>query len=354
MLPQHPTAPVQDSLMVREAREAAEVCEQQVAENAAQMRELGAMLRRLNAPFAATLARGSSDQAAAFAKVLFETRAATPVVSQSPSLGGIYRATSLRFQGVPLFAISQSGRSPDLLAAAEDAQRRGALVVALTNDADSPLSRLADRTIPLGAGIERSVAATKTFIASLVALAHLTAEWAQDVQLLDAVTSVGPALRRAREADWTFAAGRLSGHAGLLVLGRGLTLPIAGEASLKLKETAGLHAEAFSSAEVAHGPTALIKPGRPVLIFSPFDEARTGLRERIRELAARGATVVAAGPEEDITDAAVRLPTEAGLHPVVGSIACIQSFYPLAAAAALWRGYDPDQPQNLRKVTLTI
>ncbi len=168
------------SVMAREAAEAAEMCVRQVALNAELMRRVGARLRALDAPFAATLARGSSDQAAAFAKVLFETRATTPTLSHAPSIGALYNATSPRFHGVPLLAISQSGRSPDLLRAAADAQRQGAVLIAIVNDAASPLAAQADIVIPIHAGEETSVAATKSFIATLVALTHLTAEWTGD------------------------------------------------------------------------------------------------------------------------------------------------------------------------------
>ncbi|MFL0415882.1 SIS domain-containing protein, partial [Sphingomonas sp. 179-A 2A2 NHS] len=165
-----------NSVMAHEAGEAARVCEEQVTLNAELMRDTGARLRALDAPFAATLARGSSDQAAAFAKVLFETRGTMPTLSHSPSIGALYGATSTRFRGVPLFAISQSGRSPDLLRAAAQAQQRGAVLVAVVNDASSPLAEQADVVIPIHAGAETSVAATKSFIATLVALTHLAAE----------------------------------------------------------------------------------------------------------------------------------------------------------------------------------
>ena len=342
------------SLMAQETAEAPAVCQRQVDANRDLMRDLGARLRRLDAPFAATLARGSSDQAAAFAKLLFETRAATPTLSHAPSIGALYGATSPRFAGVPLVAISQSGRSPDLLRAAEDAQRVGAVVVALVNDAASPLAALADLTVPLGAGPERSVAATKSFIATLVALAHVTAEWAGDGALLEQLGSVGDILSVAAARDWREAVPALGAADGLLVLGRGPTLPIAGEAALKLKETAQLHAEAFSIAEVAHGPMTLIGRGDPVLAFGPADAAREGLRERIAEFVGRGATVIAAGLPDDVAGASIVLPGDPRLHPVMAAIATIQSFYPLAERLAVARGRDPDHPPHLAKVTRTL
>lgn len=342
------------SLMARETAEAGEVCERQVAANAELMHALGARLRQLDAPFAATLARGSSDHAGAFGKVLFELLCATPTLSHAPSIGAIYKATSPRMAGIPLIAISQSGRSPDLLRASEDAKAKGALLIALINDTTSPLAELADVTVPVHAGPETSVAATKSYIATLVALTHLAAEWSQDAALLEALRGIGAILREAAKADWSAAATALVQSEGLLVLGRGYTLPIAAEAALKLKETAGLHAEAFSIAEVAHGPMTLVGPGDPVLIFAPVDAASQGLRARAEDFVARGAHVFGAGPRDDFPDASTILPGRTELHPALFAIASIQSFYTLAEAVSRGRGRDPDRPPHLSKVTSTL
>jgi glucosamine--fructose-6-phosphate aminotransferase (isomerizing) len=340
--------------MAREAREAPARCAEQLRLNAQLVRDAGRRLRELAPPFAATLARGSSDQAAAFGKFLLETHARVPTLSHAPSVGSLYHATSPNFRDVPLIAISQSGRSPDLLAAAEDARAQGAVVIAIVNDAASPLAELAQIVIPVHAGAETSVAATKSFVCTLVALTHLVAEWSQDAALLAALETVGEVLEDAAIADWTGAVELLKDASEMLVLGRGPTLPIAGEAALKLKETSSLHAEAFSSAEVAHGPMTLVGEGDPVLALAPLDVARTGLRERLEDFAARGARVIAAGMAEDIAPAGVVLPMRTEVHPVIGAIAQIQSFYGLANALSLARGRNPDAPPHLNKVTRTL
>ena len=342
------------TIMARETAEAPARCAEQLKRNADLVREAGRRLRVLAPPFAATLARGSSDQAAAFAKVLLETRAGVPTLSHAPSIGSLYRATSAHFRDVPLIAISQSGRSPDLIAAAQDAQRQGALIVAIVNDAQAPLAQIADICVPIHAGSETSVAATKSFIATLVALTHLVAEWSDDDALRDALAAVEETLQAAVAADWTPAAALLRDARAMLVLGRGLTLPIAGEAALKLKETSRIHAEAFSIAEVAHGPMTLIGAGDPVLAFGPMDEARAGLRDRLADFRGRGAHVIAAGLDEDVAAATLALTGPSIGHPVLGAIAQIQSFYGLANALALARGLDPDQPPHLAKVTRTL
>jgi glucosamine--fructose-6-phosphate aminotransferase (isomerizing) len=298
--------------MAQEAREAPARAAEQLRRNADLVRTAGQRLRDLSPPFAATLARGSSDQAAAFAKFLFETHVAMPTLSHAPSIGSLYHATSPRFAGVPLIAISQSGRSPDLLAAAEDARRQGAVVIAVVNDVASPLADLAEIVIPVHAGAETSVPAPLR-------------------------REMGKRHERAHET-----------------LGRGPTLPIAGEAALKLKETSGLHAEAFSSAEVAHGPMRLVGAGDPVLVLAPLDVAREGLAERLADFAARGADLIVAGVREAVKPTATVLPFDTGVHPVLAAIAQIQSFYGLAEALALARGLDPDRPPHLNKVTRTL
>ncbi|WP_103098364.1 SIS domain-containing protein [Novosphingobium guangzhouense] len=340
--------------MAQEANEAPARAAAQLQLNADLVRAAGERLRELAPPFAATLARGSSDQAAAFAKFLLETYAGVPTLSHAPSVGSLYQATSSRFAGVPLIAISQSGGSPDLIAAAEDAKRQGALVIAIVNVVDSPLAERADIVIPVHAGSETSVAATKSFVCTLVALAHLVAEWSQDAGLLAALGTIGDVLHNAADADWTQAVPLLRDADDMLVLGRGPTLPIAGEAALKLKETSSLHAEAFSSAEVAHGPMTLVGEGDPVLVLAPLDVARTGLRERLEDFAARGARVIAAGLPEDIAAAQLVLPMRTDVHPAAGAIAQIQSFYALAEALSLARGRNPDSPPHLNKVTRTL
>lgn len=340
--------------MAQEAREAPARCAEQLRLNADLVRDAGRLLRDLAPPFAATLARGSSDQAAAFGKFLLETHTGIPTLSHAPSVGSLYHATSPRFRDVPLIAISQSGRSPDLLVAAEDARAQGAVVVAIVNDAASPLAELAQIVIPVRAGAETSVAATKSFVCTLVALTHLVAEWSQDEGLLAALESVGVVLEDAVRADWSGAVELLKDASEMLVLGRGPTLPIAGEAALKLKETSSLHAEAFSSAEVAHGPMTLVGEGDPVLALAPLDVARTGLRERLDDFAARGARVIGSGMAEDIAAAELVLPSRTDVHPVIGAIAQIQSFYGLANALSLARGRNPDAPPHLNKVTRTL
>jgi glucosamine--fructose-6-phosphate aminotransferase (isomerizing) len=247
-------------------------------------------------------------------------------------------------------AISQSGKSPDLLAAAGNARERGALVVALCNTPDAPLMQVAHHGIALHAGRETSVAATKSFIASLSALVHLVAEWTQSRELSAALAAAPVQLREAWAADWRAGVEPLTKAHNLFVIGRGYGLGIAQEAALKLKETCGLHAEAFSAAEVQHGPMALVGRGFPILAFSQNDDSRDSIEAMAREFVSRAATVLLAGGR---VDGARGLPVVAA-HPVIEPMLMIQSFYRLAESVARARGLDPDTPPHLRKVTETV
>jgi glutamine---fructose-6-phosphate transaminase (isomerizing) len=348
-----PSLPAAPSLMAIEAAQSGEVIAQQFAANAAPIARLAAQLRQIDPRMLVTIARGSSDNAATYAKAAIETVLRIPVISQPPSIGSLYQASSRHLAGQPVLLISQSGGSPDLIASAVDARRAGAHVIAMVNVIDSPLAAEADTVIPLHAGPEQSIAATKSFIASLAAIAQLVTEWHGDAALTQALHRTPALVSAAWELDWSAALSVLAQRQSLLVLGRGPTMGIAAEAALKLKETTRLHAEAFSIAEVAHGPMTLVRADDPILMFVPGDVARTGAAERIRAFAGRGATVIAVGRPEDISDATLKLPRSQGLHPLFEPMATVCSFYRFAESLARLRGDDPDRPAFLNKVTET-
>jgi glucosamine--fructose-6-phosphate aminotransferase (isomerizing) len=335
--------------MYQEAVQAPLAVNAQLAHNAPQLRELGARLRAEPPRAVVTCARGSSDHAATYARYLIEAHTHVLTSSAAPSVSSVYEAQS-DLEGALFIAISQSGKSPDLLAATRNAKDSGALTVALCNTIDSPLMELVDVAVPLHAGPERSVAATKSYITSLSCIAQLLANWVEDRRLLAILPQVPEMLARAWECDWTRAVETLRGAVNLFVVARGFGLGIAQEAALKLKETCGLHAEAFSSAEVKHGPMALVRAGFPVLMFTQRDDTRVGIQELAAEFASRGARVLIAGAE---ASGAISLPAIAS-HPVIEPLLTIQSFYRMANELALARGLDPDRPPHLNKVTETV
>lgn len=339
------------TLMLQEIDEAGDAIARQLGHNAERLAELGPRLRALDPPLVATIGRGSSDCCALYLKYLVEIVSGVPCASIGPSIATLYRAP-LRLRGALSVAISQSGSSPDIIEMQRAAHRAGALAVALVNDVGSPLSEEADVLLPLCAGIERSVAATKSMIAGLVASASLVATWHEDRPLAEAIAGLPDVLRRQTAPPPETMLEGLANARSAFVLGRGATLAIAAEAALKLKETCAIHAEAYSAAEVLHGPAELVGPGFPIIAFLPSDPAREGMLAPLARLADAGAKVIAieAGGADDADRLATAKIEMTLLEPVV----MIHRFYRLAEALARRLGRDPDRPRNLRKVTETV
>jgi glutamine---fructose-6-phosphate transaminase (isomerizing) len=337
------------SRMLDEAREAPAAVARQLAQDQDRWRAFGERLRAQPPTSLLTVARGSSDHAAHYAAYLVMARLGRLVTSMPMSLVTLYQS-KINCSGLASFAFSQSGQSPDLVGPTQYFREGGAVTCAFVNDPASPLARAAEWLFPLHAGQEASVAATKSFIAQLVAGARLAASWQDDAQLQQALAQLPQALEQASRLDWSPAVEALRDADRLFVVGRGLGLPVALEAALKFKETCGIQAEAFSGAEIQHGPMALIEEGYPLLVFAPRGPAQAGLLELARAMRQRGAKVLLAGPTgtEGATLALAESPmTE--LDP----ICAIQSFYPMVEALARARGNDPDSPPHLKKVTRT-
>ena len=336
--------------MARETRQAPDIVAELLSQARPKIAEIGRLIRATNPPVIVTCARGSSDHAAGYFKYCTEILAGVPVASVGPSVASLYRAPLHLRDGV-LLAISQSGMSPDIVALAKAAKSGGARVIAIVNDEASDLAEVSDICLPIGAGAEKSVAATKTFIASAVAALAVLAEWQGDEKLHAAVDDLPQILEKALAADWTAAVSKLADAGSLYVLGRGPALPMASEAALKFKETAGLHAEAHSGAEVMHGPLSLVRERFPVLVFSPDDAARPAMRAVADRMRQAGADVLCV--EDDPSGAGSLRFVKSG-HSLTDPISIITSFYLLVEAVARARGHDPDNPRNLEKVTETV
>lgn len=335
--------------MFDEAREAPAVVARLLAADAATYAALGAALRDCPPQSMLTVARGSSDHAAHYVAYLVMARLGRLVTSLPMSLVTLYQSR-IRCEGLLALAFSQSGRSPDLIGPMQYFRDGGAGTAAFVNDTGSPLAEAARWVLPLHAGAETSVAATKSHIAQLVAGARLVAAWQDDATQLRAIERLPAALERAARRDWSAALDTLVDAERLFVIGRGTGLALAMEAALKLKETCGVQAEPFSAAELRHGPLALVDPGYPILVFAPRGPALAGLLELAADLRARGASVLLAAPAGT---AGAELTLETTDAEDLDPIAAIQSFYPLVAALARARGRDPDSPRHLQKVTLT-
>ncbi|HYE49272.1 MAG TPA: SIS domain-containing protein [Azospirillaceae bacterium] len=339
-----------ETLMFREAAEAPDAARRQLERCAPLLADLGRRLRALKPRVVVTCARGSSDHAATYGKYLVETRLGVPVASVGPSVVSLYRSP-LSLEGALFVAVSQSGRSPDLLRLSEMAKAAGALVVGIVNDETAPLADRCDAVLPLCAGPERSVAATKSYLTSALAFLNLAAHWADDGAAQAAAAEAPRWLEAAKGCDWGPALSGLKETRGLYVVGRGLGAGAAMEMALKFKETCRLHAEAFSAAEVMHGPLELVGPGFPVLALTQDDATLAPTRETVARLVALGSPVMTT----DVgVEGAARLPVPEGVPAELAPLAAVQAFYGALPALSLARGLDPDRPANLRKVTETV
>jgi glucosamine--fructose-6-phosphate aminotransferase (isomerizing) len=297
-----------------------------------------------------TVARGSSDHAATYLKYAVELAAGVPVASVGPSVASIY-GRRLQLEGAACLGISQSGQSPDIVEMMRSAGAGGALTVAITNDAASPMAAACDHTLALQAGPETSVAATKTFVASVLAGLALVAEWREDEGLRAAVTALPEQFERALLCDWTPLSDRLVRASSAFVLGRGPGFAIANEMALKFKETCAIHAESYSAAEVLHGPAAIVQAHFPVLGLAVADAALAQVVATAERLAGQGADVFLTAPG---AAGATALPSVEGVHPLTAPLVLAVAFYRFIEALARRRGFNPDTPPHLRKVTETV
>ncbi|WP_111642901.1 SIS domain-containing protein [Marinimicrobium alkaliphilum] len=346
----HTTPMPEHTHLFREAAEAASAVTRQLELNAEPIRQAVITLKAYQPRAVVTCARGSSDHAATYAKYLIESQLGLITASAAPSISSVYRVPQ-KLEQTLFIAISQSGKSPDLLTNVERAKAAGALTLALVNVEDSPLAQSADIVLPLCAGSEVSVAATKSYIGSLTAMVQLVAAWSGNTALTKALHELPSALEQAWQCDWQTAVDALKGVNNLFVIGRGMGFGIAQEAALKLKETCGLHAEAFSAAEVRHGPMALVGDQFPILAFAQKDETQEDTLQLVQDFRARGARVMLATPSAEHAD---NLPVAASPDAILTPILTVQSFYRMVNALAIARGYNPDEPPFLRKVTETV
>jgi len=333
---------------------AAEMAEQpaRLAALAAAWEDTAGRVARIRpSPLAGTVivARGSSDHAGAYGRYLIELVSRRPVALAAPSLLTLYDART-DHTGYLAVAISQSGRTPEIAATLERMCESGAAGVAITNDADSPLAADAALALPLGAGDEQAVPATKTVTATMAMLALVAAGLGRPPFGADDLRRLADAVAAVRDdpdpAD--AAADRLAECGRLVTVARGLMLSAALEAALKLKETTRIVAEGLSAADLRHGPIAVIEPGFPVVAMHAAGPARADVVELVAELRDRGAEVLEIA---DTPDAALPLPTgiPEGLAPILAVVRAQQ----LALALARRRGLDPDAPAGLTKVTAT-
>ena len=332
-----------------EIREQPDVVARLLEREAPALRALAAELRRRRPRYAVIAARGSSDNAARYAQHVLGRILRLPVVLATPSLHTLYDAPP-RFIDAVVIGISQSGASPDVVSVVAEGARQGALTAAITNDPSSPLAAAAAHVVDLGAGDERSVAATKTYTASLVAVAALVAEGdpvlSGEVGRLPQALAAQLALTGAADAAVDAAAG----WERLTVVGRGAHYATAFEAALKVRELAGIVAEAYSPADLLHGPIATAGPGQPLLAIAPAGPTEGSMRELVAAARERGARVAAIGHDPALGDPCLEL---VDVPEWLGPVVAIVPAQLLAVGLAVRRGVDVDAPFGLSKITLT-
>ncbi|MCR9121305.1 MAG: SIS domain-containing protein [Phyllobacteriaceae bacterium] len=308
---------------------------------------LGQSLRDDPPPAILTCARGTSDQAALYFKYLVESRAGIPVASLGPSVSSVYGA-SLHARNMVCLTVSQSGGSPDLVELQRAAASGGARIIALLNTLESPVGRIASDVIDLKAGREEAVAATKSFVCSLVAIAAIVGAMTENDALLDGIRALPATLDTAIAAPPANALKAIAAAPSVLTVSRGPAMAAAGEAALKLKETCQFHAEAYSAAEIMHGPSVLAGRGVAVLAFVPDDAGRASVVEACQAMQVAGAPALRIDSENG--DIAVPTAAEAALTPIIQ----IAAFYRLVETLSVQLGCDPDHPPGLSKVTKTV
>jgi glucosamine--fructose-6-phosphate aminotransferase (isomerizing) len=312
-------------------------------------------ISRAKPAWALIAARGTSDNAARYAQYLLGAHNRLGVGLAVPSLFTLYASPPALAQSV-VIGVSQSGQSPDIVAVIEEGQRQGAVTVAFTNDPESPLARASAHHVPLLAGAERAVAATKTYTAELMLLAMLSAALDGGNERWDELGSVPDFMARAIDLnrDVTAVAAAVADAPKFLVLGRGFNYATAFEIALKIKETSYVIAEPYSIADLLHGPVAMIDQGFPVILVAPSGRALGDVPELVKLLRARKARVVAISDRDDViagADVALRLPP--GIPEWLSPIVAVVPGQLLALSFARARGLDPDAPRGLSKVTLT-
>ncbi len=324
--------------------------ERMLSNSGAQIDEVVAALKTADPSYMATIARGSSDHAATCFKYVSEIMLGMPVVSLPPSIISIYDAP-LKLRNCACMLISQSGQSPDLLAMAQRVRASEQLTFAVTNCPDSPCAKACDNVIDMNAGEELSVAATKTFVNSVIASLLVLAKLHGNNKLLEAIANLPEQLAKAATLDWAELRHSLDGKNSLFTIGRGLTLAMADEAALKFKETCQIHAESYSAAEALHGPVSLVVKNFPILIFAGQDVAEDSLAAAADHFASQEAAVFAT---TDKVKQASQLPFVRTGHWITDPLSLIVSFYAFIEKVASERGINPDQPRNLSKVTKTV
>ena len=345
----------ESSYLYSEIHEQPAVLQQVFDQEGMAVRHLAAAIHQREIDYIVIAARGTSDNAGRYANYLFGAVNGLPVALATPSLFTIYKQPP-KFKNALVLGISQSGKSPDIVSVLAEARRQGALTAAITNEPDSDLAAQADHVIALHAGIERSIAATKTYTSELMALALLSATLADDATMFADLARVPDAVATVLTISESISvlAQRYRYMQDCVVIGRGFNYATAFELALKLKELTYIIAEPYSSADFLHGPLALIEHGFPALVVAPTGIMLPEMRSFLQVLRQREAeSIVISDDEATLAEARIPIPLRASLPEWLSPLTAIVPGQLLALYLAHARDYDPDHPRGLRKVTET-
>ena len=334
------------SAMARELAESPAAVARLLAESTL-FDEIAAAITRAKPRIAIMCGRGSSGHVGVYLRYLFEARLGMLVSAAAPSIVTAYRKRP-DMHGALFVVVSQSGHSPDLVVATETARALGALTLAIVNDDRSPVADAAELVLPILAGPERAVAATKSVISSMVAGARLVAAMEDGDDLSAALSRLPERLARALPCDWSAWGNSLAHAPATYVAARGYGFGPAREIALKLAETLRMPALGYSAAELRHGPRAAITPATPVLLLRQNDESALTVDQLIVDLIHGGETVFSVGGLDG------NLPWIGDDHSVCDPVAMLVPAYKEIERAARLRGFDPDNPPHLAKVTRTL
>lgn len=343
------------TLMWSEIKEEPQVVENCLNRNMGLLSEIAGRIRQSDIDRVMIAARGTSDHAAVYAKYIMEITLGIPVALAAPSVFTVYHR-SLKLDRTLVIGISQSGKAADVLEVIKAANLAGALTVGITNFPDSPLALEAKYHLDCSAGLEKSVAATKTFLAQLTLLAALTAAWAEDKELLDEIKRLPRGI-----ADIIKNSGYISERAQryrymeeCFVLARGVNYSIALETALKIQETCYVRAKAYATSDFYHGPYAMIEKDMPVFVIAPAGPALKDVKEMAVRLKGSGAELIIISDEKemlDMGDCSFSVPaTNNDVLSPFYNVVIAQIF---ACSLSLAKRLNPDSPRELKKVTVT-
>jgi glucosamine--fructose-6-phosphate aminotransferase (isomerizing) len=341
---------VLETQMAKEIFSIPDVLHRQIAEGLDLYLETGRQVAASNPRGFVTCARGTSDNAATFFKYIIETHTGLPVTSMGPSVASVYNAR-LKLDDFVCLTISQSGGSTDLAALQAAASKGGARTIAILNETDSPVGRQADIVLPMFAGAEIAVAATKSFVSSLFTILGFVAGFTNDSELEKALRNFPGTAAKALECDWSMADFALARASSVFAIGRGPGLAVSAEAALKLKETCRIHAEVFSAAEVLHGPVVLAEKNFAAFAFQPSDSAQESVLTAANSMREKGAAVFVISTQAN-TDRTLITPTTD--HSLLVPVVQIIAFYKFVEALSKKLGENADAPEGLNKVTVTV